>query len=227
MTPHRLASRRSLAAAGGLALAALFSFAPDARATWDESSIGRLRALSPGLVVEKAPLSGEVASVRRLSVPTTGDTDLARARAFVADFGVVADTTTLVDADVRTARTMTVVRFTETFAGLPVMGSEVLVTLDGQKRVTRVASTLKRVRALAPSTISDDTAAQIGARAALANPDFDGAAPMSVVIAVRPDGVAVRAVKVTVAQPRSFDAVSVVVDTSTGAILSSSPATVR
>lgn len=227
MTPHRFASRRSFAAAGGFALAALVAFAPAAHAAWDESSIDRLRAVSPGLVVEKAPLSGEVASVRRLSVPTTGDSDFTRARAFVVDFGVADDATNLVDADVRASRAMTVVRFTETFAGLPVLGGEVLVTLDNHKRVTHVSSTLKRVRALAASTLSDDAAALVGARAALADPTFDGSAPMSVVVAVRPDGVAVRAVKVIVARPRSFDAIAVVVDTSTGAILSSSPATVR
>lgn len=226
MTP-RHAPRRPLFIASGLALASLFTFAPEARAVWDETSIARLRTAAPSLVIERASLSGEVTSVRRLSVPTTGDNDHARARAFIVDYGVVDAQTTLVDRELRTARAMTVARLTESFAGLPVLGSEVIVTLDAEKRVTRVSSTLKGVRSLAAATISDEEAAQVGARAALPSETFERPLPFEVVVFVRPDGVAVRAVKVVVAQPRSFDAVAVVVDTSTGAVLSSSPATVR
>jgi Zn-dependent metalloprotease len=220
--------KRGMFMASSVALALLAAPLVQAATDVDENMVVALRAASPALVVERSPLSGRVIAFSTLSIPTAGATAEARARGFLSAYPSLARgaDARLSFAGTSEAYGLVVARFTETYEGIPVEGSELIVTLDGSAHVTRVHTSVQGVTSVVPATVSDEDAAKLAVSRSI-GVTLEQAPPYRVVIATRPDGTHVRAVRVVVARPNSFDARAVLVDTASGEIHSSQPATVR
>jgi Zn-dependent metalloprotease len=226
----RSALRAARATLWSSLLALSLGFAPAASAAdvVDESMLTTMRASAPAVVVERSPLSGRVTALSELAIPTNGVSAEQRVRAFIASHPALARgaAARLVFAGTSESQGLVVARFIELHEGLPVDGSELVVTLDGAHRVTRVQTSVHAVTGVLAASISDEDAAKLAVSRAI-GVTLEQAPPYRVVIAARPDGTHVRAVRVVVARPGTFDARAVLVDTASGEIHSSQPATVR
>jgi len=120
----------------------------------------------PEALLERPAGEAPLVQARRLNVPTVGEDDVSRARAFLARWSSVFGLHELKLKHARTTRMKTrrFVRFDLLFEGLPVVGRQIVATLDTEGTLLRVTSDVIPMMALREASLRPEQAREQAAK---------------------------------------------------------------